>query len=79
MDEDEGAGVSAMKGTFPGWYAKAPEELAALWEIAIIVPDANILLTISCATRLASVQGAADGCRLRAQERVTVDSISGWN
>lgn len=33
-----------MKGTFPGWYAKAPEELSALWDTAIIVPDANILL-----------------------------------
>lgn len=33
-----------MKATFPGWYAKTPEELGALWDSAIIVPDANILL-----------------------------------
>ncbi len=33
-----------MKAVFPGWYAKTPEELGALWESAIIVPDTNILL-----------------------------------
>ena len=33
-----------MKDTFPGWYAKTPEELKALWDPAIIVPDTNILL-----------------------------------
>ena len=33
-----------MKATFPGWYAKTPEELKALWETAIIVPDTNIVL-----------------------------------
>jgi hypothetical protein len=33
-----------MKATFPGWYVKTPEELGALWESAIIVPDTNILL-----------------------------------
>lgn len=33
-----------MKETFPGWYAKTPEELRALWDLAIFVPDTNILL-----------------------------------
>jgi len=33
-----------MKATFPGWYAKTPEDLKALWERAIFVPDTNILL-----------------------------------
>jgi len=33
-----------MKKVFAGWYAKTPDELKALWETAIIVPDANILL-----------------------------------
>jgi hypothetical protein len=33
-----------MKTTFPGWYAKTPEDLKALWERAIFVPDTNILL-----------------------------------
>jgi hypothetical protein len=33
-----------MKATFPGWYAKTPEDLKVLWERAIFVPDTNILL-----------------------------------
>jgi hypothetical protein len=33
-----------MKTTFPGWYAKTPEDLKALWDRAIFVPDTNILL-----------------------------------
>ncbi|SRR6266566_2336559 len=33
-----------MKETFPGWYAKTPEDLKALWDRAIFVPDTNILL-----------------------------------
>jgi len=33
-----------MKETFPGWYAKTPQDLKALWEQAIFVPDTNILL-----------------------------------
>lgn len=33
-----------MKATFPGWYAKSPDQLKALWDTALIVPDTNILL-----------------------------------
>ncbi|MGE3347829.1 MAG: PIN domain-containing protein [Ramlibacter sp.] len=33
-----------MKTTFAGWYAKSPEQLKALWDVALIVPDTNILL-----------------------------------
>nr|WP_297354068.1 PIN domain-containing protein [uncultured Caldimonas sp.] len=33
-----------MKTTFVGWYAKSPEQLKALWDAALIVPDTNILL-----------------------------------
>jgi hypothetical protein len=33
-----------MKTTFVGWYAKSPEQLKALWDSALIVPDTNILL-----------------------------------
>jgi hypothetical protein len=33
-----------MKTTFVGWYAKSPEQLKALWDTALIVPDTNILL-----------------------------------
>lgn len=33
-----------MKDEFPGWYAKTPEELEALWESSLFVPDTNILL-----------------------------------
>jgi hypothetical protein len=36
--------MTVMKGEFPGWYAKTPEDLKALWENAIFVPDTNILL-----------------------------------
>lgn len=33
-----------MKATFPGWYAKTPDDLKALWDRATFVPDTNILL-----------------------------------
>jgi hypothetical protein len=33
-----------MKAIYPGWYAKTSDELKALWDEAIIVPDTNILL-----------------------------------
>ncbi|NIK00361.1 PIN-like domain-containing protein [Xanthomonas cannabis] len=33
-----------MREKFPGWYPKKPEQIAKLWEIAIFVPDANVLL-----------------------------------
>lgn len=33
-----------MKTTFAGWYAKTPEQLKALWDNALLVPDTNILL-----------------------------------
>jgi len=33
-----------MRATFGGWYQRTPEELARLWNNAIFVPDANILL-----------------------------------
>lgn len=33
-----------MRTTFIGWYAKSPEQLKALWDAALIVPDTNILL-----------------------------------
>lgn len=33
-----------MKNTFAGWYAKTPDELKALWDTALIVPDTNIIL-----------------------------------
>lgn len=33
-----------MKTTFVGWYTKSPEQLKALWDVAFIVPDTNILL-----------------------------------
>lgn len=33
-----------MKTTFVGWYAKSSEQLKALWDTALIVPDTNILL-----------------------------------
>lgn len=33
-----------MKDDFPGWYPKTPDEAAALWDNAIFVPDANVLL-----------------------------------
>ncbi|SIO06942.1 hypothetical protein SAMN05444172_0026 [Burkholderia sp. GAS332] len=33
-----------MRQDFPGWFQKTQEELAAIWDHAIFVPDANILL-----------------------------------
>lgn len=33
-----------MKESFSGWYPRAPDELSALWDGAVFVPDANILL-----------------------------------
>lgn len=33
-----------MRTTFVGWYTKSPEQLKALWDAALIVPDTNILL-----------------------------------
>jgi PIN like domain len=33
-----------MKDEFPGWYPKTPEDLKALWDNAVFVPDTNILL-----------------------------------
>lgn len=33
-----------MKNAFAGWYPRKPEELSALWDKAIFVPDTNILL-----------------------------------
>ena len=33
-----------MRDRFPGWYLKEPEKLKAIWDAAIFVPDANVLL-----------------------------------
>jgi hypothetical protein len=33
-----------MKDKYPGWYPKSATEAAALWDTAIFVPDANVLL-----------------------------------
>lgn len=33
-----------MKEKYPGWYPKSPAEAAELWDRAIFVPDANVLL-----------------------------------
>lgn len=33
-----------MHEKFPGWYPKKPEQIAKLWDTAIFVPDANVLL-----------------------------------
>lgn len=33
-----------MKEEFVGWYPRTPQELTVLWDRAIFVPDANILL-----------------------------------
>lgn len=33
-----------MKDKYPGWYPKLPVEVAALWDSALFVPDANVLL-----------------------------------
>src|SRR5580704_8015876 len=48
-----------MKTTFPGWYAKTPEELGFLWDNALFVPDANILLHLI--RHSASVRGQLMG------------------
>jgi hypothetical protein len=33
-----------MKDKYPGWYPKSAAEASALWDSAIFVPDANVLL-----------------------------------
>jgi hypothetical protein len=33
-----------MREKFPGWYPKTPEDLTKLWDEAIFIPDANVLL-----------------------------------
>lgn len=33
-----------MKNRFPGWYPKSGAQISSLWEKAIFVPDANVLL-----------------------------------
>ena len=33
-----------MRDQFLGWYRRTPDELSALWDAALFVPDANILL-----------------------------------
>lgn len=33
-----------MRQRFPGWYPKTPDELGVIWENALFVPDANVLL-----------------------------------
>ena len=33
-----------MKDRFPGWYTREPDRISTLWEDAIFVPDANVLL-----------------------------------
>lgn len=33
-----------MREKFPGWWPKKPEQIAKLWDTAIFVPDANVLL-----------------------------------
>lgn len=33
-----------MREKYQGWYLKSASEVAALWENAIFVPDANVLL-----------------------------------
>ena len=38
------AGVGDVREKYPGWYLKSASEVAALWENAIFVPDANVLL-----------------------------------
>lgn len=43
-----------MKDDFPGWYPKTGDEAAALWDNAIFVPDANVLL--HCLRHPASVR-----------------------
>lgn len=36
--------LTRMREKFPGWYPKKPEQIAKLWDTAIFVPDANVLL-----------------------------------
>jgi len=36
--------MTTMREKFPGWYPKKPEQIAKLWDTAIFVPDANVLL-----------------------------------
>lgn len=38
------AGVIDVREKYQGWYLKSASEVAALWENAIFVPDANVLL-----------------------------------
>lgn len=33
-----------MKERFPGWFPREPAELAEMWNTAVFVPDANVLL-----------------------------------
>ena len=33
-----------MRDRFLGWYRRTPEQLSAVWDAAVFVPDANILL-----------------------------------
>lgn len=33
-----------MREKFPGWYPRKPDEIVKLWDTAIFVPDANVLL-----------------------------------
>jgi hypothetical protein len=33
-----------MRAKYAGWYTRSPEKLAKIWEKAIFVPDANVLL-----------------------------------
>jgi len=33
-----------MREKYPGWYPKRPDSVAKLWDTAIFVPDANVLL-----------------------------------
>jgi hypothetical protein len=59
-----------MKSSFPGWYAKTPEELKTLWENAIIVPDTNILLHLI--RHSASVRGQLTGVFERKKEALWI-------
>lgn len=38
------AGLKGMKNIYPGWYPKSQAEALSIWEQAIFVPDANVLL-----------------------------------
>jgi hypothetical protein len=33
-----------MRKTFAGWYSRSADEVAAIWDEAVFVPDANVLL-----------------------------------